>query len=297
MKCFICSNKKNFKKITPAICKAENFLCLNCGLVFIPSRSKKIQEYYKQNGYFKQSLNISYRKIFTSKRLLQLTAKRKVTSALKVLAVNLNGKKIMDVGCGYGEVLYYFRKKFNCKVNGLEASPETVKEGVKIFSVPIRAKLLEEFKPKEKYDLVWCSHILEHVWDPNTLINKVKELVSKDGLIYIEVPNVLKPSGGFDLDTFFYNEHLQTFSAYNLYLLLKKHNLNVTAFSDNDFLRFWGRISGKNDTKPNQITSQEILDFLIRYKKNYNLLNYALVYSKKLFYGLNLAICKVYDLL
>ena len=41
---------------------------------------------------------------------------------------------------------------------------------------------------KQKYDLVWCSHILEHQLNPNMFLKKVCQVVKEDGLVAIVVP-------------------------------------------------------------------------------------------------------------
>ena len=41
---------------------------------------------------------------------------------------------------------------------------------------------------KEKYDLVWCSHVLEHQPNPNLFLKKVCQVVKEGGLVAIIVP-------------------------------------------------------------------------------------------------------------
>lgn len=295
MKCLICKNNKDFRLLKSLFCDSNNYLCLKCGLVFIPRRSKSTQQYYKRDGYFKKSPNISYRKILFSKSLFVEISRRRVESARDILPVDFENMRVLDIGCGYGEIIYYLKQKYNSKVVGIEASPETAEYGNKIFNVPIEPLLLEEFKSREKFDVILCSHILEHVSDPNLFLQKIKTLLTKNGLLYIEVPNILKPTGKFDLNTFLYSEHLQTFSAYNLYILLLSNKLNVVAYSDRNFLKFWCQ-TDKKGTKMKTISSFSILEFLKVYKDKYNFLNYVAVYKQKISYGLKLLFYKIYDI-
>lgn len=292
----ICNNIKDFKPFSPYFCKTENYLCLICGLVFIPTRSKFLQKYYKEGGYFKKSPNIAYKNLFFSKSLLTKISRDRIKNSLSLLSINLKSKRVLDVGCGYGEIGYVLRKDYDSKVLGIEASLETARFGSKIFSLPIQPKLLEDFKTKDKFDVIWCSHVLEHASDIDIFLKKIKSLLSKYGLIYFEMPNILMPTGGFDLNMFLYSEHLQTFSAYNFYLLLKKHKINVIAYSDLGFLKFWCGISAHR-VIPRRISAQEILKFLKKYKKEYNMLDSLIVYFQKLLYVLKLLIYKVYDVL
>lgn len=276
------------------MCGSNNYLCSKCGLVFIPRNRQRVFQYYKEDGYFKKSPNLACKKQFISKSLLATEGQERVNSALKIFSINPKGKKVLDIGCGYGEILSCF-KKTGSKVMGIEASATAAGIGKKIFSIPIEPVLLEEFNPKSKFDIIWCSHVLEHIADPNSFLQKIKVLLKTNGHLYLEVPNILKPSGGFSLDMFLYEEHLQTFSVYNLYLILKKHGFRTVACSDSGFLKFWCSLSNKKELKIPKITSKEILSFLEKYKKGYSLVDLIKVYSQKGLYGLKLIFYKARD--
>ncbi|TSC88483.1 MAG: methyltransferase family protein [Microgenomates group bacterium Gr01-1014_5] len=296
MKCQICQNSKKFKNLKPQFSKSSNYLCENCGLVFITRNKVHLQDYYKQGGYFNKSPNIAYKKQLISRSLLIHESEQRVVSALDIFSPNLKGKSVLDVGCGYGEILHILKTRFGCYVEGVEPSVETAKIGSDMFSLKIHPILLEELKTEEKYDLIWSSHVLEHTSDPNSFLKKVKSLLKKGGDFYLEVPNALKPTGGFPLDMFFYKEHLQTFSSYNLYLLLKKKGFSVIAYSDSGFLKFWCKLPSSQGLVPSKISSEEILTFLRKYKRDYNYISLAKVYAQKALYVAKIALYKTGDI-
>ncbi|OGY10159.1 MAG: hypothetical protein A3D26_00590 [Candidatus Blackburnbacteria bacterium RIFCSPHIGHO2_02_FULL_44_20] len=295
MKCPVCSNKQGFKPLSPEVCIAPNFLCPTCGLVFISRNEGAAEQYYKNDGYFKKSLNFAYRKKLISKSLLVKEAGERVANALSMLSADLGNKNVLDVGCGYGEILYCFEKNHGCQVQGVEASREASQHGKKLFDIPIHTTTLEEFDTREKFDIVWCSHVLEHTSDPKTFLKKVKAVLKKGGQLYLEVPNILKPSGNFDLDMFLHKEHLQTFSVYNLCLLLSKTGFKVMTYSDSTFLKFWCRPSRNQSIQIPKITSRETFAFLKKYKKEYNLASHTKVYLQKALYGAKLILYKTRD--
>ena len=45
-----------------------------------------------------------------------------------------------------------------------------------------------EYEPTTKYDIVWASHIMEHIADEMKFIRKLKECVREEGCIAITVP-------------------------------------------------------------------------------------------------------------
>jgi len=289
MKCFVCGNIEKFTPLFPKFCSAKNYLCNSCGLVFIPRGGKpSVREYYKDDGYFKKSPNLGFRKIFFSKSLFTKLAEERIAEMKKVLAdVDLKGK-ILDVGCGYGHILYVLKKHYGCEVLGIEPSQEAAKAGEEAFGIPIKPVLLEEFNFDSKFDLVLCSHTLEHVEDPLAFLNHIRNLLKDDGFLYLEVPNILRPTGGFSLEKFLYPEHLQTFSAYNLNELLKKCSFSTVSYDDKNFLRFVCAKQEVNQLGVAKVSSGEILEFLEGYKRTYGLREHFRVYLHKFIYLLKI---------
>lgn len=294
MRCFICGNNKNFIELKPKFCDVDNSLCLSCGLVFIPRKNYSMQDYYKQNGYFKKSPNLSLRKFFVNRHLLLEQAKERVSNMIEILNVDFKNKKVLDIGCGYGEIISFLKSKFNCSVEGIEPSKIAAEYGEQLFNIKINNIILEEFCSQDKYDIIICSHTIEHVEDPIKFLQLIRNLISSNGLVYIEVPNILCPTGNFDLKKFFYNEHLQNFSSNNLNMLLNKCNLFVKAYSDKNFLQFWCSPLNKRRISPHLVTSETILNFLISYKDNYGIYEFYKVYSNKSKYLIKLIFYKIF---
>ncbi|MBR1907802.1 class I SAM-dependent methyltransferase [bacterium] len=69
----------------------------------------------------------------------------------------------------------------NCQRYVYDISGKTVLDGIKLL------KTLEECK-SQKYDLVICAHVLEHITNPDDTIKTIKSLLSQNGLLYIELP-------------------------------------------------------------------------------------------------------------
>jgi len=267
-----------------------------CGLVFIPREDDKVKKYYKDEGYFKSSPNLALKKALISKSLFIRLGKERIKDLLDIYKINFRKRKVLDVGCAYGELLYVLQNKYQAKVIGIEASTETAKTGGSMFNISIKPILLEEFNSKNKFDIILCCHTLEHVSSPTKFLAILKKFMNKESVLYIEVPNILKPSGGFDLNTFLYDEHIQTFSSYNLSLLFHNLGFNILQFSDKGFLKFFLTINKRGpNVKTKEISSKKILNFLTNYKKNYNFFSYLKVYINKSIYFSKLLHHKVLD--
>lgn len=99
---------------------------------------------------------------------------------------------ILDYGGADGKILTPFLNSNNrCFIIDYNDSiiPGVMKVGNDIHDAVI----------DRKYDLIICSHVLEHVSDFIGLINKLKEHLEEDGIIYAEVPQEIW--AGISLET------------------------------------------------------------------------------------------------
>ena len=301
MKCIVCGNNEKFTKLSPEYCLADNWLCETCGLVFIPRVVNEKHDFYKEGGYYNDSVNLAARSFMTSRYLLMQLAKNRVEEIEKLAATKLTNMSVLDVGCGYGETLGYLKRHHQCTVLGVEPSPETAKVGERMFDIKIAPMLFEEYEfGSDTFDLIMCNHALEHVVDPKQFLELLKLRLKPDGILYLEVPNVMWPSGGFELKDFLYDEHLQTFSSWNLYILVEQAGYELQAYSDKNFIQFIcvaniaSHVEKSVDLQP--LAANEIKQFLKSYKENYTIIQCAHVYVGKALYLLKLLYSKMVDM-
>lgn len=102
-------------------------------------------------------------------------------------------KSMLDVGCGEGWSLNYFHKA-GWDVKGLDFSIF----GLKNFNDHLTDYFVEGniyhnldkiIEKGEKHDLILLNHVLEHVIDPVNLLEKLKQTLSENGLLVVQVPN------------------------------------------------------------------------------------------------------------
>ena len=108
---------------------------------------------------------------------------------------DLTGKHIVDVGCGGGILAEALAKK-NAKVLGIdmaEASLKTAKLHLleSGLSVEYRCKTVEALASEnaQQFDVVTCLEMLEHVPDPQSIIQACSSLVKQDGWVFISTLN------------------------------------------------------------------------------------------------------------
>jgi 2-polyprenyl-3-methyl-5-hydroxy-6-metoxy-1,4-benzoquinol methylase len=291
MKCLVCGNEKKFTKLYPKFCQVKNILCKNCGLVFI-SKQESLKEYYKKDGYYKESPNRGLRREVISRNLLIALGRKRLEVIKSSIDIDFNNKKVLDVGCGYGHLLYCIKEEFGAKVYGLEPSSQVVNIGKEFFNVDIIKDVLENYNTKEKFDIVMCNHTIEHTDNPELVIKELGKHLTTDGLLYIEVPNILKPTGNTPLNNFLYHEHLYNFSTYNLELLLNKCGFEVLQYNDDKFIMILCKASTNPKKKTKKIESKHIIESLKEYKRNYGYIDLFKVYFNKFLYLLKALRCK-----
>jgi len=191
-KCFNCNQKNNFnrtiyeKKFLKNIFRIN--LCKKCNCEFtnkIPANSFTWSEIYKYGGSDqKKDTKHKFDFLVNFFHKLRIFQVKKIE---KIVFLNIKKKKlnILDYGVGDGYLINYFSKN----QNRLFASdinlqkPTYLKKNIKYLNY----KMLE--KKKIKFDIILLRHVLEHCPNPKRYIKNLSKKISKDGTIYVEIPN------------------------------------------------------------------------------------------------------------
>lgn len=106
--------------------------------------------------------------------------------------IPLEGKKILDVGCGIGTYLQAF-KRFTNKLYGVEINAKRAAEAKRvtpnIFIAPAEKLPFDD----ATFDLVFSHEVLEHVGDDRKAIEEAVRVLRPEGHIVLFVPNRLFP--------------------------------------------------------------------------------------------------------
>ena len=100
--------------------------------------------------------------------------------------VDLNGKRVLDCGCGQGVALEIFKSKGANPIGTTFGEDHRVCQS-KGFEVYEMDQSFLDF-PKESFDIVWCRHALEHSLFPLFTLRGFYEVLKPDGVLYVEVP-------------------------------------------------------------------------------------------------------------
>jgi SAM-dependent methyltransferase len=99
------------------------------------------------------------------------------------------GGLLLDVGCGNGRFLE-LASEMGWRVEGIDLDPVAV-ETAKTLGFSVRCgtiKVLDDVS--EHYDVITLSHVIEHVYDPLSLLTSLRRLLKPEGVLWLETPNL-----------------------------------------------------------------------------------------------------------
>lgn len=201
--------------------------CNECGFVFtnpVPLLAD-LPKYYDSPDYLSHTADT----FSLTGQVYKMFRKANIKNKYKLVNRYKQGKSLLDIGCGTGELLNHFNK-MGWNVNGIEPNSSARSFAVKNYNIPVFAENgLDKFD-KESFDVISMWHVLEHVPDLNGRMIQLKKLVKNDGLLIIALPNLNSPDAikygphwaGLDVP-----RHLYHFTKDTFQTLLQKHNMEL----------------------------------------------------------------------
>lgn len=137
---------------------------------------------------------------------------------------------VIDVGCNAGLLLSGFREK-GFKVIGIEPSVNVAKiakeKGIQVYEEFFSKKLAHEIvKTHGKISIITGTNVFAHIDDLDEFFDAVKILLTNDGIIVIEAPNMFSLIGNLEYDTI-YHEHLSYLSLKPIVKFCKNFEIEV----------------------------------------------------------------------
>lgn len=157
----------------------------------LPS-TEELKEFYADK-YYQQCTSGSYAPSYNDAELEYITKKNSVVERIWQSFSNGAKGSIIDIGCGEGFLAAYFLKK-EWKIKALDFSSFAVEKFNKeLLPYFIQGDVYESLEriiaDGEKFDFINLGCILEHVLDPQLLLNMIKKIMHKKSLLNIIVPN------------------------------------------------------------------------------------------------------------
>ena len=122
--------------------------------------------------------------------------------------------RTLDAGASSGEFVFLM-KKLGHIASGIEANEGYAKHAVKELGLDVANCTFSEFSHRpESFDLITLFHVLEHLEFPVAELQRLAGYLQNDGLMVIEVPNILHTQMKFSRK--WHEAHLFGFSVETL---------------------------------------------------------------------------------
>lgn len=183
---------------------------------------KFIDNYYK-SGFDSTLLESGWNLNKNSENIFQ----KRLVNKVEVYCSDLlkPKSKILDVGCGYGDQLYFFKKSGH-EVVGIEPGNQRAEQAQlslqsKVYAGSVEsAEIYSSLSSNHgKFDLIYLNQVLEHLYSPVLVLKELLSILAPDGLIFILVPDFYTESV---LNKILSVVHTHSFTAEGLSMLMNK---------------------------------------------------------------------------
>jgi 2-polyprenyl-3-methyl-5-hydroxy-6-metoxy-1,4-benzoquinol methylase len=168
-------------------------LCHGCSLVqraHIPSEAEL-------HAYYSLHYRQDYKRTVAPRSKHVFRAGRAALDRLSFLEQSLEqsraphiGPRLTDIGAGGGEFVYLARRK-GWDARGIEPNEGYADFARSAYGVTVETAHLDALESRSA-NIITLFHVLEHLPDPARAIAKIFHALEADGLLVIEVPNILQ---------------------------------------------------------------------------------------------------------
>ena len=144
---------------------------------------------------------------------------------------------VLEVGCGLGDTLGSILHNFtNAQVHGIELVKKVAELGSTKFDIKCGNIETYEFSDDEKYDYIIFADVLEHLYDPYSVIRNMKKHLNDRGCIITSIPNIMNARIILDLlnGNFTYEDagildrtHLRFFTKNEIYRMFEAEGYSI----------------------------------------------------------------------
>jgi len=135
--------------------------------------------------------------------------------------------RLLDVGCGNGDLLVQMRS-LGWSVEGVEVDPAAARTA-RARGLEVRqGELLQQRYPSDFFDAVTMSHLIEHVYDPVSLLQEARRVLKPTGTLIVLTPNSQSMGArlyGQDWRGWEPPRHLHIFNLHNMRAMLERAGL------------------------------------------------------------------------
>jgi len=162
-------------------------LCKNCKLVYQSPRPKYNQEFidaaYASYYQFTDSLDLN-----SNPDVPESSVNMFKKEVEYLLQFDKKRTAVLDIGSGMGTFLVAAKPYYKDEV-GLDVSAQMAAFVERQLGVKVFLEQFENFNYNKKFSLIHMSHVMEHIPNPKSWLDKAREVLEPGGVLVINVPN------------------------------------------------------------------------------------------------------------
>jgi 2-polyprenyl-3-methyl-5-hydroxy-6-metoxy-1,4-benzoquinol methylase len=144
-----------------------------------------------------------------------------------------NNKSVIDIGCGLGPTLFYYRAIKSTKILGIDPDKRLAQVGSK-FGFDTQIGLfgnVEAKKLSKQFEVAVIDQVIEYMTNPRELIRNIRKILKDKGELILATPNfnslLINIFGNYSF-TWHAPYHLQFFNIESLRRLLSEEGFRIT---------------------------------------------------------------------
>jgi 2-polyprenyl-3-methyl-5-hydroxy-6-metoxy-1,4-benzoquinol methylase len=206
--------------------------CTTCSFVTVNLHieDEKIREIYSEK-YFKGE---EYEDYIRDKEIFQNNFSRRINLLEKYIPYDKR-RNILEIGCAYGFLGELITKRWHCNYLGIDIVKDAIEYASQKLKLNVlKGDYLETNNTQFKFDTFIMLDVLEHLSDPDAILNKITKEISNGGYVVIstgDIGSILANIQGNRWRMIHPPSHLHYFNKKSIRALLKKYGFEVVNIS------------------------------------------------------------------
>lgn len=265
--CPLCKSNKNELLFTNSRGNKylENYVCENCGFVYTYPRisNEEVKRLYSEGVFSKEARKYNKPDLNKFIQTESWALERLHLLEQKLPTFFTSAKSCLEIGCGAGSFSWLLKSRGHI-VKAIEPDTVFVNSAIERYKIDVETLLFDNFNNAQSFDLICNFHVIEHVLDPRQFVKDIYKRLNSNGIIYIECPTIDNIYTG-DLNTFFWDVHVNTFSNISLPWLLESEGFSINeVFMSRGFVSV---IATKGDLKKFESDNKyRVIEILKKFK-------------------------------